>query len=855
MDVAQLYWILEYAKVLLAYGFVMYVWPLVVFEGHLKDKSRTYRFSFCTTTSILIINTGVLLLGFFHILYPALVGVLYFGVFFFRLFRAHNPGLGWVWDVRKRLAGTMSLRRLLLRWFTAAADGLRNALSSWWRSTRGKRLEYFLLLVAVLFGMLYFSYGAFDEHSYGFGDQYVHHAWTYGLKQGLIFYDGIYPEAMHCVIYMACVMFRIRLYSGVLFFAGIHVPAFLVACYLFMKELFHWRYTALAVLFMFLTFDQLCVNEVYGMSRLSWTLPLEFGLFTQVLSALYLLRFLKRVMGEGGVLIHWTKPKEWLKLLQDGDLLLFMTSVAASLAIHFYVTIIAIFFCAAVGLVYLRQLLHRGSLVPLMVSAILALVIAVAPMAMAFAAGYPLQGSIGWAVNVINGTDPETFGEGAPATPTPVPETPVPTAASVGQAGEAPTAQTGNGASSTPAGTGTTSQPQQPAQPEIPLSERLRALALKVWEKLQWAGMRLYTDGYNTLYPGVRGQIAVAATAGVFLVCGLLRLLLTLMVGIRYRRERRTLKKRPPVPAGEGEPAAPEKRASETPRRGRTDYFHGYLIVALLSVILMVMYAPTGFGLPSLVAGSRLCSTEQMVLLMVYGVPIDLCFVILRKIVPDLPLQGLSYALCAGIYVFTQTMGIFHGYLYYELTRYDAAVEVTNRIVASLPAQTYTVVSTTDEFYQLVETGFHEELLTFLQRERDPTYTIPTPYVFLYVEKRPIHYAQKHFASGPRWLAEEKYYPMYESLNSASQCPGIRGGEISGDMADQDIRYGLKLSDTASDLDGRIILESKAYRWFQTFSEMYPYEGRVLYEDDDFLCYGFEQNVNCLYSLGIFAES
>ena len=107
------------------------------------------------------------------------------------------------------------------------------------------------------------------------------------------------------------------------------------------------------------------------------------------------------------------------------------------------------------------------------------------------------------------------------------------------------------------------------------------------------------------------------------------------------------------------------------------------------------------------------------------------------------------------IYVGTRQLGIFHGYLYYELTRYNAAVMVTQDITDKFPENSYTIVSTTDELYQVIEQGRHEELLTFLNRVNGSGYTLPTEYIFVYVEKRPIQYAQNHFFTGPDWLAEE----------------------------------------------------------------------------------------------------
>ena len=47
------YWTGEFVKVLLAYIILMYVWPSVLFRKHLKEKSRTYRFAFCSADPIL----------------------------------------------------------------------------------------------------------------------------------------------------------------------------------------------------------------------------------------------------------------------------------------------------------------------------------------------------------------------------------------------------------------------------------------------------------------------------------------------------------------------------------------------------------------------------------------------------------------------------------------------------------------------------------------------------------------------------------------------------------------------------------------------------------------------------------
>ncbi len=77
----DIYWILEYMKILAGYIFVMFIWPSVVFGEYLKGKSKRDYFSFCVTVQIVIINTVVLMLGLLGILNTGLVAVIFYGIF------------------------------------------------------------------------------------------------------------------------------------------------------------------------------------------------------------------------------------------------------------------------------------------------------------------------------------------------------------------------------------------------------------------------------------------------------------------------------------------------------------------------------------------------------------------------------------------------------------------------------------------------------------------------------------------------------------------------------------------------------------------------------------------------------
>ena len=797
-------WIIEYLRLMAAYGFVLYIWPSVVFEGHLKGKPLRYRFGFCITVPLLLINAFVLTMGLLHALRPWVAAVVFYCVFLWRLIRNHRPLKGLVDDLRHVGRETMTLRRALLRQRERLREGLRAWLHPARAALRGRGLEFGLLLLLLVFGTVYFSYAAFDSHAFGCGDQYVHHQWMQGLAEGRAFESGIYPEAMHCMIFLTCSVFGMELYSGVLFFAGLQIHVTLLCAWLLLRQLLRWRYSPLAALAMFLCLDQLCPEAIFGMSRLSWTLPMEYALGHAFLAAACLLRFLRRVLRGHKVRLRPLKIKEW-GVLRDEDLFLFAAAVSATLAVHFFSTALAFFFCAAVALVRLRQVLHRGSFLPLAAAVLLALAVAVLPMGAAFAAGYPLQGSLYWALGYIGSEDEETHAADSALgdyTELTAPEQ----------------TQTAEEAPQLPAAQTPETQAEE-AQPAPSAARRALGLALS-------KAQALYRFGYQAIYPGVRGTLVLCAT--VF------ALLLSVIAHLALARRDRLRRLR----AVHSEEPVPER-----------DAFDGYGITVLCSLMLVTAYGAQRLGLPRLLEQERLYSCQQLCAVTLYAVPLDCLMLLLARTRREGLCKALSAAALLAVYLLAQLGGVYHGYLFNYTTRYAAAVDTTRRLIDTLPRQTYTVISTSEELYQVVGHGYHEELLTLLRRQSDEGYTIPTPWLLLYVEKHPLRYVQLHFLTGPRWLAREVYTEIYPGF--VSEGPEILRGEISPEDAAKPIKYGKKLSDTATDFEGRIILESKAWEWYEAFSALHPRACQVLYEDEDFVCFCIRQNPASLYSLGV----
>lgn len=792
------YWIVEFIKVLSGYIFLMYLWPSVIFRKKLSGKSLTFQFAFCSTVSILLSNTIILGLGLFHILNEGIVRWIYYGIFFLSIFKEKELRRYILAHIKRTLSGTQGWKLLIFRQAESLKIIIVNSFQQLNKKIKGRRIEYGILFVLIVFAVAYFSYGAFQCHSYGWGDMYVHHAWIYGLKEGKIFSAGIYPEAMHCFIYCMNDLFGISVYSCMMFLGEIHVSALLLAIYCFLREVMKSKYTVYLVLAAFLTIDMVCVDEIYGMSRMQYTIPQEFGLYTQFLCALYLVRFLRRNPEEGKA-----KRKVW-----NDDLFLFMTSLAASLAIHFYVTMMAFFLCAAIAIFGIVKVFKKENFKSLVIAVLAGMIISAAPMVLAYASGIPLQGSLNWGMNVMNGTDTKE-GRTQQAQSIASENNAETSSQNESESQSSESIQQESGVQSSQS---VTSEEKQQTETNDAL-EQEQTSQKKSRKTIGEYIKMVYKYGYAQLYGDTRAKWLLGFT----LIAGILSVINWIITAVRFRK----------LP------------------------FELYFGITAASVIFMILYAAPFLGLPEIIAGARLCLTEQVLLLSMMALPADeVLFAIGRRkmayILPYLSVLGV-----AAIYAGTNYFGVYHSYLYYELTRYNSVVNLTNRIASEYPKQRYTIISTTDEIYQVIESGWHEEILDFYYKSKLEKYYIPTEYLFFYVEKNPIQYAQYHFFAGPRWLAQKKYSQYYKYSNAViSEGSAIKSSKISEDVLGEPLTDMGKASDAYSNLKNRTILESELYFWCQDFKARLPYEIQVYYEDEDVVCYMIKQNPEHLYNLG-----
>ena len=142
---------------------------------------------------------------------------------------------------------------------------------------------------------------------------------------------------------------------------------------------------------------------------------------------------------------------------------------------------------------------------------------------------------------------------------------------------------------------------------------------------------------------------------------------------------------------------------------------------------------------------------------------------------------------------------------------------------------TWTILSAGDEGVMMADYGLHTEVIDMLTKIEDWNsrmyYYIPTRTVYVFVEKVPID------------------YNYYEYENS--------GQRISEELAAMELPEYKKESLSCYQMLNRAIVMSKLYYWANTIMDMYPNNVRVYFEDDDFICYKITQDTNSLINLAV----
>lgn len=725
--------------------------PMLMWRQYLRNKSLSERFLFCIVTQTFFYVNVVLLLGFLNICNTwtllgatALEYALVRWTFSERtLFR--NLGEG-ATMIRQAFQRQITWHYVLRQCRMEVQRQLRS-IPGWsiWGLLRKHWFELLLLLGILVYNAAFLTHNVNLYHSYQFSDLPVHLSWVYFLEHGTLFHDGIYPFAMHAMIYTIRALCGLDLREIVLYFGSFQTLLMITCMFLLCRNVFfRWRWTAYLVM----TIISLMLRQ----GRYAASLPQECGTFAMMTMAYYLIRYLNRerpahlVKGDSKLQSIFRINQYLSRKYLDLDFFMLALSVALIIAFHFYTAIAAIILAVMLVLMYIRRFLRKQYLVPIVSAALLGAFLAILPFGACLAKGIPFQESMNWAVSVISGEE-WTNGTGAGYLE------------ALEEQGAEEAAQT-------------IAQKKAQAGDETPVFQR-EDLSFK--ERMAEFGNTIFNYASVNLFGETVAKLSFFIGAAAVAI-GFLMLI--------FKSTRR--------------------------------FGAHYVALVMCVFVIFIFGGAQRLGLMVLFDASRASVFASPFYCMLLAIPMDLLFFAFANY-RNKAIQCLLAAASLGLsgaagYVIVEN-DLNHHYFDVNLAYYNEPDYLIDRIQKEYPKYDYTVISPTDEYYAVVEHGYHTELSEFVAMVdgKYPAFKIPTQYVFFFIEK----YTLQDYFKGQAFVDEE-----------------TAKGDFIYQGSTQDYYY------------QRNVIESKAYYWAKAYQQMYPNQMHVYFENDIYICYVLVQNKN-----------
>ena len=737
----------------------------------------------------------------------------------------------WAQTMRRVSAGLMGWKTLTLHIWVIVKQYLFRFGRMMGRFLFRRTLDTFLVLA--MSAALFYIYGSniFQYYGYKASDLLVHNYWINAMNDNHIFVAGVYPHGFHCIVYYLHAVFGFDTYVILRIFAFPQNVMIHIMLFAFLKLCCKSKYMAYLGTFLYILGGFFAENTY---ARYYATLPQEFGMLF-ILPAVYFGfayfaarkdELAEEILVSGGKKISRRERKiaeKERKASEKGEkgsgkrkkshlyLAEFAMSFSMTLAVHFYGTMIAGLFCAAMALGYGFLFFRKKYFREVVCTCAISVAIAVMPMLLAFLGGTPLQGSLGWGLNVITGGNNRTTstdnsdtagkeedgsqagvsvnaGDGAQGGASGSGANSTQGGASGSGGNGTQTGASGSGENSTQAASDGGQMSGEAATTKVSFGEKLQNLAVKVKDKL--------ISGWRDIYRAINASVLrIKVKEGTYgIMCAFLGLI---VLGLVYFLLKQNC--------------------------------YGAMLIStgIYMFFISIMMTARSFGLPPLMDNNRgsiyFAYSLPIVVSFAADAVLNFCFLPMKR---KYVMNFLSFV-CVVLAM---------GYLWQE-QRFkrprNSQAQIMNEnivcltnIIKSEEDYTWTIVSANDETQMGIDHGYHYETIVFLEAMEESVsqamIRIPTNTVYFFIEKCPVDYSIRYAESG-QYVSEE---------GAANPLPANSGIEMY---------QGEK----------RWIVMSRMYYWAQEFQRLYPNEMEVYLETDQFVCYRIEQNPYRLYNFAI----
>lgn len=559
-----------------------------------------------------------------------------------------------------------------------------------------KHIPELILTLAVVAGIMYiYGLNNFTEYGYKASDMPVHNYWINLIDKNQIFKMGVYPHGFHCMIYYLHMVFGIKTYILLRLFSLVQVIFIHLAIIVCLRMICKARFTPYVAAGIYLM-SNLFGRNTY--SRYASTLPQEYGMLFILPVACFAIRFLD----EYAVYLIETveEKKQESRRRSRWYLLGLVISFSLSLTVHFYDTMIAGYLCLGIAAGYFFRIFRWRYLKQLVLAGIVSILLAVLPMGIGVAMGNPLQGSLGWGLNVIKGKDASDSSADKDVNKREITTESGQKITIVGDVDEKTIEEIKKQVEEQ---ADTVSEKAQSTQQK---SEAAEAMKLTTKEKLK-VKFRIVISGIQENVTDENSFFAWCVCGGgvALLALGLLAFLLR-----------------------------------------RVNYGAMLLAMAVYTFIMCIMQSAGALGVPELMDASRNSIFFAYTIVAIWALAADAVVYLLfgwfkRTWMMNLSSLLILVAVGSGI----AEKGLVKEPVYEKALETNGAITCLTNIIDEEKDFTWTIISANDELRMVEGDGYRYEILEFLNNikkgDKAAAFTIPTDDVYFFIEKIPVNYA------------------------------------------------------------------------------------------------------------------
>lgn len=593
---------------------------------------------------------------------------------------------------RKLLQGTMGVKEAIFRIGRKLTVSGRKTGGIFYREVVCDVLQW-ILTGAVLLA-LFWVYGRQLVLTYGYraSDIPVHLNWINQMSRGNLFVSGVYPFGFHCMIYYLHTVFRIDTYMILCLFYLVQVFFIHMVFLAMLKMLCRSKYLPYAGTLIYIL-GSFWARQTY--SRFYSSLPQEFGMIFVIPSVYFLIRFFQ-------IEKEQLKTKETKIILGN-----FALAFSLTLAIHFYGTMIAGLCCIGIAIGFCTHFLNKEYFRRIMLTGIISVFLAVLPMAIAFAGGTPMQGSLGWGLSVISGGKKTDTADQVKTGNLSVQNRSL----------EEIAAQLQENSANQDGGSGEEVVQNTTEAPKPSMTEKMKSVLEKIAripEKIKntWKMMaqRIWDFVINT--PTKWPSYAILAGIACLIVLGIVFCMI--------------------------------RNAS---------YGKMLLSAGLCMGILTLLLCAGNLGLPVLMDPARCSIYYTYLLAAALTVLADgIISLLFMQGVLKICLDPISFMITVGLVVGCISQGWMKVSDFSSGYVSNGALTCLANIIKENEDKTWTIVSANDETQMGLDHGWHYETITFLRKQenlkKDTEIIIPTKNVYFFIEKIPLDYSVTYAGSG-----------------------------------------------------------------------------------------------------------